>query len=343
MGVGARENLQQMTKETFEIQTDHDNRRFITQVVKEFDKNHNENHFEQSNEARIYANPGNYTNNLLTDNKHETEFLTKTDQRKSLLTQNLLFFTESEICPVKLFELYISKLHPEVDYLWQRPKQKIVEPSGPWYDASPVGRDPLNSAMKNISESAKLSQIYTNHCIRATVVTKLNEKGFEARDIMATTGHKSECSIRSYATKCPTTKRRQISDALASPLLDTPERKVPKIVLPLQEQNINTLQNINETVQEPVFEINDGFDDDIPNEEILKVLTQIENENRELTTSNCTTNETPVSTELVQKQDNSKTINVSNVSTVANVNRYPLMPHMYFPNSNVTINYNFSK
>ena len=58
--------------------------------------------------------------------------------------------------------------------------------------------------------------MYTNHCIQATVITKLGEKGFEAHDIMSTTGHECESSIRSYATKCPPKKRRNISNALAS-------------------------------------------------------------------------------------------------------------------------------
>ena len=90
----------------------------------------------------------------------------------------------------------MSKLNKNVDYLWQRPKIKF-DPltDSEWYDAAPVRRDPLNWHMKTLSTKAKLSQIYTNNCIRATVVTNLDEKGFEAHDIMATMGHKSEYSI----------------------------------------------------------------------------------------------------------------------------------------------------
>ena len=108
-------------------------------------------------------------------------------------TQNILhFLTESDICPVKAFELYMEKLNPNINCLWQHPKTEVLDVSKEWYDVAPVGRDPLNGHMKTLSEKAKLSQIYTNHCIHATVVTTLNDKGFEARDIMATTGHKRE-------------------------------------------------------------------------------------------------------------------------------------------------------
>ena len=47
-----------MTKKTFQILQDHDGREYIYQVVKECDKNHKEDDMEESNESRIYANPG---------------------------------------------------------------------------------------------------------------------------------------------------------------------------------------------------------------------------------------------------------------------------------------------
>ena len=103
---------------------------------------------------------------------------------------------------MKAFKLYLEKLNTDVDILWQCSKVKIADLHGTWYDTSPVSRDTLNSTMKQLSENAKLSMTYTNHCMWALVINNLNKSGFEARDIMATTGHKSESSIRSYAKKC---------------------------------------------------------------------------------------------------------------------------------------------
>ena len=109
--------------------------------------------------------------------------------------------------------------------LWQRPKVKLQDLEKEWYDAAPVGRDPLNSTMKELSKNAKLSMIYTNHCIRASVIMNLNEQGFEACDIMATTGHKSESSIRSYAKKVPVKRRHAMSDALAAKIVEKDNKK----------------------------------------------------------------------------------------------------------------------
>ena len=53
-----RENLRTMTKDTFEIKTDVDGRKYIKQKIKEMDKNHKENDYTNNNEARIYKQRG---------------------------------------------------------------------------------------------------------------------------------------------------------------------------------------------------------------------------------------------------------------------------------------------
>jgi hypothetical protein len=53
--------------------------------------------------------------------------------------------------------------------------------------------------MPGISEQAKLSFRYTNHSVRATAITALDDADIETRHIMRASGHKSETSIRSYA------------------------------------------------------------------------------------------------------------------------------------------------
>ena len=112
------------------------------------------------------------------------------------MTQNSTnFLAESDVCLVKLFEYYMLKLNVHSD-LWQRLKQKNDKC---WYDDQVVGRDPLNELMKTISKDAQLSMKYTNHSIRATMITKLDEKGFEARHIQAVSGHKSENTIKCYS------------------------------------------------------------------------------------------------------------------------------------------------
>ena len=58
------------------------------------------------------------------------------------------------------------------------------------------------------------SQYYTNHSIRATAVTLLDEANFEAQHIMKVSGHKSGASIRSYAHRLPEQKKCEMSATL---------------------------------------------------------------------------------------------------------------------------------
>jgi len=52
--------------------------------------------------------------------------------------------------------------------------------------------------MSEISMEFKLSQVYTNHSLRATTVHLLDVASIPGRHIMSVTGHKSESSLKSY-------------------------------------------------------------------------------------------------------------------------------------------------
>ena len=66
--------------------------------------------------------------------------------------------------------------------------------------------------MKDLSEKAALSKMYTNHCIRATTISNLDETGFEARHMRVASGHKSDETIEMYAVKCPEKKKREMRE-----------------------------------------------------------------------------------------------------------------------------------
>lgn len=105
------------------------------------------------------------------------------------------------------FELYLSHLNPLNEFLFQRPKRNAFTFENVWYVNMVVGERTLDEKIKNISREAKLSKCYTNHSIRATAVTILDKSGFEARHIMAVSGHKNEASIRSYSKTDICTKK----------------------------------------------------------------------------------------------------------------------------------------
>ena len=124
------------------------------------------------------------------------------------------------LCPVASFEKYVSKLNPHCGAFFQRPKKMAVD--GFWYENQCIGKNTLGNKMKAISKLANLSREYTNHSIRATSVTILDECGFEARHIMCVSGHRSEASIRSYASKTKSGIKLAMSTGLSNALCETP-------------------------------------------------------------------------------------------------------------------------
>ena len=55
--------------------------------------------------------------------------------------------------------------------------------------------------------NAGCTNVYTNHCIRATCITSLDSAGFESRDIMTVSGHRSESSLKHYSKTSDSWKR----------------------------------------------------------------------------------------------------------------------------------------
>ena len=80
---------------------------------------------------------------------------------------------------------YISKLNPKQTAFFQRPSTKAQEADTVWYDNAKVGVNSLSKMMKEISIGAELSQVYTNHCVRATAITLWSNAEVPSRHIMA--------------------------------------------------------------------------------------------------------------------------------------------------------------
>ena len=144
-----RQNLRNLKKSDFSIETDRSKRKYVCKVKDE-----------------------------LTKNRHETD--------KAQETQ-VMFATGGPLCPVLSFEQCVSHLNPKNEFFFQLPKS------------------------------------LQNHSIRATAITVLDECEYEARHIMAVSGHKSENSIRSYAARTSLSKKRKMSEALS---FSTSENKI---------------------------------------------------------------------------------------------------------------------
>jgi hypothetical protein len=156
------ENMTEMTKDTFSIEVDpNSGLRYVKKAKDELIKN------RRAKEKEMF---GGY----MTENR------------------------DSPLCPVRSFEKYIEKLHPENGRLWQRPRESYTENDAVWYTKQPLGKDSLSSFMSKLSKSCGLSKIYTNHSLRATGTSILFKRNFADSQIMVITGHKSVNSLAVY-------------------------------------------------------------------------------------------------------------------------------------------------
>ncbi|KAK3721649.1 hypothetical protein QZH41_003672 [Actinostola sp. cb2023] len=78
-------------------------------------------------------------------------------------------------------KLYTSKLNPEQEAFFQRPKSPFKSTDSVWYENKPLGVNKLATMMKDISTGAGLSKIYTNHSVRATTITLLSDSSVPNR------------------------------------------------------------------------------------------------------------------------------------------------------------------
>ena len=274
---------------------------------------------------------------------------------------------DSEIDPVATFELYISKLNPLRADLFQRPKKSIKYESSEWYDNQVIGRDPLNNMMKELSIEAELSKHYTNHSIRVTCLTKLDEAGFEIRHIQAVSGHKSEESIKSYSKKCPDNKKKQMAEALGAafnPKVKPAHQKHPNdivdfVPIPDNQNEFNIGQIISEVSKEEFIETINQIERE-QNQQQTKETEQNANRNQpepekqqnktdENTSKQPQLATTPVSIPEKNQQNDSETALAPTQSVINNVHNQsvnqslPIVPRLIFQNSSVTVNFNFNK
>ena len=134
-----REGQRQLTKRSFQFLIDESGREYASMTHDEATKNHSGGMKDVSSmekEARMYST----SDDPLFDG-------------------------------INCLKMYLHKLNPQCDALFQYPKQNLTQENQVWYDNKPLGVNKLAAMMKDISERAYLSRIYTNHSIRATAIT----------------------------------------------------------------------------------------------------------------------------------------------------------------------------
>ena len=242
----------------------------------------------------------------------------------------------SELCLVKSFLKYLSKLHPRSDYLWQQPKKEDIRDSDIWFKPLKIGPNPLASFMSRISHAADLSRVYTNHSIRTTAMTFLGRANFTPKQIMSVTGHKSLNSLAVYQKVSENEKivmglamnaylhdpQRQIMEVQQPkyvPIAPRP-KEIPSIVrASSNEKNQNVCKEIIAyEPEDPILQ--DDFNQDLQFD-VESVLQEIEQESVSLTQMETSQTSTSM---VVQKQKIKKSpviplFNNCKIGTISNL------------------------
>ena len=89
----------------------------------------------------------------------------------------------SQFCPVKSLTQYLSRLNPDIAELFQRPVETANPPGKNWYSGV-MGHNSILKMMSDISVDTKLSTVYTNICLKATITDLLEKQGFNTFSIL---------------------------------------------------------------------------------------------------------------------------------------------------------------
>ena len=195
--------------------------------------------------------------------------------------------------------------------------------------------------MKFMSTDLHLDTQYTNHSIRATVISTLDRDGFEARHIMKLSSHKSEATIKEYSVDCPDNKRKEMFDSLSNALV----KKTCTVSKPSdtdsQQSNEPTISDVVQNLPNFALQPLDMYD--TIDDSILANLIY-DSPNNEGTDKNKqeTEKKSETALQVVPQNVNVPALpNATNTQVNVKNQKFPILPQMYFPHSNVTINYNF--
>ena len=126
----------------------------------------------------------------------------------------------SKTCPVQTIKSYFFHLNPDIDSLFQRPKDESSrfnpEKDKVWFERTVLGHNTLENMVKNMTQRAGIQPYFTNPSLRATTVTILSSVNVETRQIKAGTGHKSDAGIESYCERPTLHQFQYMSSALTS-------------------------------------------------------------------------------------------------------------------------------
>lgn len=91
--------------------------------------------------------------------------------------------------------------------------------------------------MREISQEAQLSRIYTNHSLRATAITLWSQAGISSGQIIAISGHRNEQSLKHYNDRPSENQLRECSNVISEALGDQSPNSRRDVLMPITNQS----------------------------------------------------------------------------------------------------------
>ena len=110
----------------------------------------------------------------------------------------------SSRCLVKVLKAYLSHLNPDLESLFQRPKDMTAkfnpDACKVWYDAQKLGHNSLENMRRNMTTRAEITPYFTSHSLRAITVTVLLERNVNTLHCEQLSGSSEICQRLSQAS-----------------------------------------------------------------------------------------------------------------------------------------------
>ena len=171
------------------------------------------------------------------------------------------------------FKLYLSKLSPKINALFQRPNPKFNEGGGEdvWYIADNVGVNTIGKFLSVISERSNLKTRYTNHCLRGTTATAMKKQGFSITEIASVTKHRNQESLKHYLDLNSFDDKTKYSSSLFDYIKEVDESSSSSLSCHPEENTVENNRDYNNDDEEENWNIEDmtgSNDDDDDDDEI---------------------------------------------------------------------------
>ena len=134
-------------------------------------------------------------------------------------------------------KLYLEKINPGCQAFLQFSKRNWQASDNVWYENCPLGVNKLGNMMREISQEAQLSRIYTNHSLRATAITLWSQASISSRQIMAISGHRNEQSLKHYNDRPSENQLQECNNVISEALGDQSPNSRRDVLMPITNQS----------------------------------------------------------------------------------------------------------